>query len=191
MACPDCGHQVGPLDTACPRCGRQVAPAGAAPQRFSADLDELVRAVLAEHPAEEGLDEALTRLALARYPGVGGTVADGLRRQLDATCRETGCSRLEAARRLAQGQASVTGEVTTRTYHSLEEVPPELRERVERARQGKHSEPGGPQVVVRRRVSSSLPGAGPVHPKGCLLPAALSLLAALGTAVLLWLGVAR
>jgi len=140
MRCPQCGYVFGPLDRECPRCrGTGDAPQSEAASR-SVDVDALVREALAGQPGAEELDAAIARVVRARYPQASGALTDALGRLLEAEMARQHCSRLEAAQRIAQGgvqgQLQVETTTSTSTYHSLEELPPELRERVERMMAG-------------------------------------------------------
>lgn len=147
MQCPICGNELGPQETTCPRC----QPAGGQTQRVTVDIDELLRTVLAQAPTEEALAETLTKEAVAQHPGVGGSLADALLRQLDGIALSRGIGRLQAAEEMARGQSSITTEMTTttRTYHSLDEMPPDLRAKAEEAMRQAKAE--GKPVVIRER----------------------------------------
>lgn len=150
MPCPICGRELGPQETTCRHC----QPAGSQTQRATVDIDELLRTVLAQSPTEETLAETLTKEAVARHPGVGGSLADMLLRQIEGKAMARGMSRLQAAEELARGQSSVTTEMTTttRTYHSLDEMPPELRAKAEEAMQRAKAE-GKPVVIHERQLT--------------------------------------
>lgn len=186
MRCPQCGYVLGPLDRECPRCrgaGRSGEPPATS---VNVDVDELVREALAGQPGESELDAAIARVAQARHPEIAGMLTDAVNRMLTAEMERHPCSRLEAARRLAQGQ--VQGEMQvhttthTETYDSLGELPPELRERVERMMAGR--QPSGPPPsgsrVLRSQVVRKQPAGEPVLSAGTAVAIiALALVAAI------------
>ncbi len=144
-------------------------------------LGPLLREALAHRGPAEDLDEALLRTLKAQGQEHGPALLAAVGSVLEMEMKRTGETREQVAARLAaeeQGPqvsfrhhgltTTITKTVKIRAggkeYHSLEELPPELREAVARALPGGESEtplpsptpPAGPRVVVKSGCFSLL-----------------------------------
>jgi hypothetical protein len=93
------------------------------------DVDAVCRAALAEGAGGDDLDQRVRRVCRNAFGADGERAAAGVLRVIDELAVRAECSRLEAARRIAQSQTTL--EVSTRRWTSLEDLPPDLRKRVE------------------------------------------------------------
>jgi len=147
--CPQCGRAFpeGTVFARCPQCDAPLLEAG--PLRLAdirglpehLDVAALLRQVLAEQQPGEDIEAALRRGVERDFPEVTETLCRLIGQQLDLWQRFRGVTRQEAAEQLAGAQSELevrpggTPEVHT-SYQTelrvtnLEDLPPELRERV-------------------------------------------------------------
>lgn len=106
------------------------------------DVAELAKAVLAERQPGEDLDTALQRICNRAYgDGQGPTVYKAVSAALGLAARIRHGDREAVLQQLADGHLgagvhvnmNMKINVAGKTVHSLDELPPEMRERVERA----------------------------------------------------------
>jgi len=143
--------------TACPHCGASLAPVpqiSSSQQTLKIHLAPVLQAALISVKPGEDFDEALLRELKARYPDQATALLGACTKLIEMEAKGGTASRDETVRRLAQSQPgpeltlTVSGGATpltvTRTqvihvdgkrYGSPEELPPDLRAMVERARQ--------------------------------------------------------
>jgi len=94
------------------------------------DVSRLLQAALHSGASEVDLNAKLEEACRQLYPEHNADALRSSRQMLDRATEQMGCSRLEAARRLAQGKAVVRA--GSMRVNSLDELPPELRARAER-----------------------------------------------------------
>ncbi len=150
--CPRCGRafEENSLLTVCPNCQELLrstvgfagkpSSAGLANLPSHLDLASLMRRALAEEPQKEAVDAALRRVLQKEVPQAQDGLFGALSAMLSAQQRLWGISRLEAARRVAQGRSemhlSPQGIPEITSFYSqfraegLEHLPPEQREQV-------------------------------------------------------------
>lgn len=91
------------------------------------DLSSLFDAVIERCESQDDFDDALAAECEERYPDQGAEVCEAVRRFIDR--RAQGGSRYEVAEKLRHGEASL--EYKSFETSSLEDLPPELRAKVE------------------------------------------------------------
>ena len=108
-------------------------------------MDAICRHVLAQEPADGELEARITVVCRNLYGDEHRAAARAVLNAVESHAERAGVSRLEAVADLARGQAEVR--VARQAWSSLDEVPPELRERFRQmARDGK------PGTVTRQRT---------------------------------------
>jgi tetratricopeptide (TPR) repeat protein len=95
---------------------------------LNVDVDEVCRMVLASGCAEESVEDEVRQACARLCPGHGKAAARSVMEMIDAFAPRSGGSRLAAVRKLAEAEATIVRE----SYGSLDEMPPEMRERVAR-----------------------------------------------------------
>lgn len=145
------------------------------------DVGLILREALASAGPMEDVDEALLRTLKRHYPDGATNLLPAVTRIVEVEAQRSGVDRREAMRRLAQGETSPElrlrssgGELSAgglasashtfseqtvirvgdKEYHSLEEVPPEIRHAIERSRMSRGAEPR--RVGLRLGCSSGL-----------------------------------
>lgn len=148
---------------------------------FTVEIGPILREALASAGPMEDVDEALLRTLKRRYPDEAANLLPAVSRIAEVEAQRAGVDKREAMRRLAHGEtspeltlrssgadlsagglASVSHTVSEQTvirvgdkeYHSLEEVPPEIRHAIERSRLSRGAEPR--RVGLRLGCSSAL-----------------------------------
>jgi len=147
--CPRCGKvPLSPGEGICHACQAELL-AGGTSETMQIELAPVLREALATAVPEEDFDEALLRALKRLHPAQAAALFPAFSRLLEAESKATGEDKRRVAQRLADsqrrpdltltshlGRPTVIHEtrVTTsggKTYHSLEELPPELRRAVE------------------------------------------------------------
>ena len=117
------------------------------------EVSAILRAALELAPSEADLDSAIAHVCTQVFGSGDSEELTAVLDALDSFSRQFGCSRLDAARRMAQGQASVR---TTR-FSSIEEAPPEIqarmREMMESGEAVLHENVSVPITETRRAVT--------------------------------------
>ncbi len=106
------------------------------------DVSEILRAILPSCRSESDLSQRLSDECFRMFGDAGQSAVNGIVSMLDTHARNIGLSRFEAARQLADAEAIIQQQ----TFTSLEEVPPEIRDRMREIRSG------GGNVHVTRKV---------------------------------------
>jgi hypothetical protein len=166
-----------PLATLCPNCGAPLAPgptASSPQQTLKIHIGPILQAALTSVKPGEDFDEALLRELKARYPDHAAALLGACTKLIETEAKRANATKDETIKRLAELPAgpevtiTVSGDdtlrVVTRTevirvggkeYGSVEELPPDLRAIVERARK----QGGWSRTTVRPGCSFGLIGA--------------------------------
>jgi len=148
-SCPRCGSApVAPGEVLCRAC-REAVLAGGAAQTERIELAPVLREALASAAPGEDFDEALLRALKRTHPAQSAALLPAVTRLLETEAERTGEDRRTVAQRMADsehlppltftsnlGRPTVVREtrITTsegKTYHSLAELPPEMRRSLE------------------------------------------------------------
>jgi hypothetical protein len=148
---------------------------------FTVEIGPILREALASAGPMEDVDEALLRTLKRRCPDQATNLLPAITRIVEVEAGRSGVDKREAMRRLAEGEAgpevtlrSSGGELSAgglasvshtfseqtviragdKEYHSLEEVPPEIRHAIGRSRMSRGAEPR--KVGLRLGCSSAL-----------------------------------
>ncbi|UCH36229.1 MAG: hypothetical protein JSV65_07715 [Armatimonadota bacterium] len=176
MKCPRCGREHaesdGVLCGACREALRSEARAQGASieTTLKVRMSPILREALASAQPGEDFDEALLRALKARHPEQATALLSGVTRMIEVEAQRENLDRQQAIKRLAEsdpgpeivlktsggeGSRTVTESqvfrVGDKEYHSLDEMPPDIRRMVER---GMERGPAGP-AVPRRAVRKS------------------------------------
>jgi hypothetical protein len=148
--CPQCGKafEEGTPATVCPDCQVLLRSTGGITGALPADaglhlpahldIGKLMQSVLAEQPQEQELDETMRRVLRQRHPEIADALFRPLAEILSTQQRMWGLSRLEAARRMAEGVSemhlSPEGKPEISSFYfqgsGLDELTPAMREQV-------------------------------------------------------------
>jgi hypothetical protein len=147
--CPRCGKafEEGTAATVCPDCQVLLRSTGGigggmpsppVPLPAHLDMAELIQAALAEEPDEQELDEALRRVLHREHPESEEALFRAIDEVLNTQRRVWGFSRLEAARRMAEGHTEMNlspeGKPQITSFYfqgaGLEQLTAEMREQV-------------------------------------------------------------
>jgi hypothetical protein len=145
--CPRCGRafEEGTAATVCPDCqvllrstGGVAGGMAAVPLPAQLDIAKIIQSALAEEQGEQELDEALRRGLRREQPESEEVLFPAIDEVLKTQQRVWGFSRLEAARRMAEGRTEMhltpegKPEITTFYFQGvgLDELTPEMREQV-------------------------------------------------------------
>ncbi len=148
---------------------------------FTVEIGPILREALASAGPTEDVDEAVLRTLKRRFPDEAANLLSAVSRIAEVEAKRASVDKREAMRRLAQGEISpeltlrssggdlsagglasvshtfseqTTVRVGDKEYHSLEEVPPEIRRAIERSRMSRGAEPR--RVGLRVGCSSAL-----------------------------------
>jgi hypothetical protein len=148
---------------------------------FTVEIGPILREALDSAGAIEDVDEALLRTLKRRHPDEATNLLSAVTRIVEVEAQRAGVDKREAMRRLADGEAgpaltlrssggalsagglaSVSHTLSEQTvirvgdkeYHSLEEVPPEIRSAIERSRMSRGA--GPKRAGLRLGCSSAL-----------------------------------